>query len=96
MIQIILQWYCRGILRGASFALPLKFLSWRATMMKTNVGGLDRILRILVGLVLIALAATGTVGAWGWIGIVPLATGALGWCPAYTMLGINTCPMKAK
>jgi hypothetical protein len=94
MIQIILQWYCRWILQGASFALHLKFLSWRATMMKTNVGGLDRILRILVGLVLIALAATGTVGAWGWIGIVPLATGLLGWCPAYTLLGVNTCPMK--
>ena len=63
-------------------------------MMKTNVGGLDRILRILVGLVLIALAATGTVGAWGWIGIVPLATGIMGWCPAYTLFGMNTCPMK--
>ena len=64
--------------------------------MKTNAGTLDRALRVILGLVLIGLAATGTVGAWGWIGIVPLATGALGWCPAYTMLGINTCPMKAK
>ncbi len=64
--------------------------------MKTNAGTLDRALRVIGGLVLIGLAATGTVGAWGWIGIVPLATGALGWCPAYTMLGINTCPMKAK
>lgn len=62
--------------------------------MKTNVGGIDRILRIVIGLVLIALAATGTVGAWGWIGVVPLATGALGSCPLYTMLGFNTCPMK--
>jgi len=64
--------------------------------MKTNAGTLDRALRVIGGLVLIGLAATGTVGAWGWIGIVPLATGALGWCPAYTMLGIDTCPMKAK
>jgi len=52
-------------------------------------------LRVLAGLVLIALAATGTVGVWGWIGVVPLATGLIGWCPAYTLLGISTCPMKA-
>ena len=57
--------------------------------MKTNVGGMDRIARISVGLVLIGLAATGTVGVWGWLGIVPLATAAMGWCPAYTLLGIN-------
>lgn len=63
--------------------------------MKTNEGTIDRALRVLAGLVLIALAATGTVGVWGWIGIVPLATGLLGWCPAYTLLGINTCPMKS-
>lgn len=64
--------------------------------MKTNEGTIDRALRILAGLVLIALAATGTVGMWGWIGIVPLATGLIGWCPAYTLLGINTCPMKTQ
>jgi hypothetical protein len=62
--------------------------------MKTNEGNLDRILRIGAGLALIAAAATGTVGMWGYIGVVPLATGALGWCPLYTMLGFNTCPMK--
>ena len=61
-----------------------------------NVGGLDRGLRIIVGLVLIALAATGTVGVWGWIGVVPLLTGLIGGCPAYALLGINTCPMKKK
>jgi hypothetical protein len=64
--------------------------------MKTNVGGIDRILRIVVGLVLIALAATGTVGAWGWIGIVPLATGLFRFCPAYPILGINTCGKCSK
>ncbi len=64
--------------------------------MKTNEGTIDRALRIIAGLVLIALAATGTVGVWGWIGIVPLATGLIGWCPAYTLLGINTCPMKSQ
>ncbi len=59
-----------------------------------NVGGIDRILRIVVGLVLVGLAATGSVGWWGWIGVVPLLTGLLGSCPAYKLLGRNTCPMK--
>jgi O-antigen ligase len=58
--------------------------------MKCNVGGVDRILRIVVGLLLIALALTGTVGIWGWIGIVPLATGVFKFCPAYTLLGVNS------
>ena len=64
--------------------------------MKINEGGIDRIVRIVAGLVLIGLAYTGTVGMWGYIGVVPLATGLIGWCPAYTMLGMNTCPMKSK
>ena len=59
--------------------------------MTSNVGGIDRILRIVVGIALIALAAGGIVGLWGYIGIVPLATGAIGWCPAYLPLGIKTC-----
>jgi O-antigen ligase len=62
--------------------------------MKTNVGGIDRILRIVAGLALIALALTGTIGAWGWIGVVPLATGLLSSCPIYSLLGFDTCPMK--
>ncbi len=62
--------------------------------MKANVGGIDRILRIVVGLVLITLAATGTVGVWGWIGVVPLLTGLFRWCPAYPLLGMSSCPMK--
>jgi membrane protein implicated in regulation of membrane protease activity len=62
--------------------------------MTANVGGIDRIARIVLGLVLVGLAATGTVGWWGWLGIVPLATGALGWCPPYAMFGFSTCSMK--
>ena len=62
--------------------------------MSINVGSCDRVLRVVVGLVLIGLAATGTVGLWGWIGVVPVATGLFGFCPAYTLLGIKTCPMK--
>ena len=64
--------------------------------MKTNVGGIDRILRIVIGLVLIALTLTGTIGVWGWIGVVPLLTAAMGFCPLYTVLGFSSCPMKAK
>ncbi|MBP6244838.1 MAG: DUF2892 domain-containing protein [Limnohabitans sp.] len=59
--------------------------------MNKNIGGIERIIRILAGLVLIALAATSTVGWWGWLGLVPLATGLMGWCPPYSLLGINTC-----
>ena len=59
--------------------------------MKSNVGGIDRILRMVVGLVLIGLAVAGIVGAWGWIGVVPLATGLFRFCPAYTLFGIRTC-----
>jgi len=62
--------------------------------MKANAGGIDRTLRIILGLALIALALNGTIGAWGWIGLVPIATGAIGFCPLYTLLGINTCAMK--
>ncbi len=64
--------------------------------MTSNVGGIDRIARITIGLVLIGLAATGTVGWWGWLGAIPLATGAVGWCPPYALLGFNTCAMKTK
>jgi uncharacterized membrane protein YfcA len=59
-----------------------------------NVGGLDRTIRIVVGLALIAAAATGTIGLWGWVGVVPLLTGALGRCPPYALLGVNTCSVK--
>jgi hypothetical protein len=62
--------------------------------MNSNVGGIDRVLRITVGLVLIALTLTSTIGLWGWLGLVPLATGALRFCPVYPLLGMNTCPMK--
>ncbi|MDX1368679.1 DUF2892 domain-containing protein [Pseudomonas sp.] len=59
--------------------------------MKTNVGTIDRSLRIAVGLILIGLSLSSTIGLWGWIGVVPLATGLFRMCPAYSLLGINTC-----
>ncbi len=61
--------------------------------MNPNVGTLDRTIRIVVGLGLIALAILGKVGPWGYLGIVPLATGLFRFCPAYTLLGMRTCPM---
>ena len=62
--------------------------------MTKNVGGIDRIIRISAGVALIAAAATGAIGVWGYIGLVPLATGLMGWCPPYAMFGFNTCSMK--
>lgn len=62
--------------------------------MKANVGGLDRTLRIVLGIVLLGLTLTGTIGVWGWIGVVPLLTGLAGNCPLYSVLGFSTCPMK--
>ncbi len=63
--------------------------------MGKNVGAVDRALRIVIGLVLIALVFVGPKTAWGWLGIVPLATAALGWCPLYTVLGVRTCRMDS-
>ncbi|MBV2131712.1 DUF2892 domain-containing protein [Pseudomonas sp. MAP12] len=63
--------------------------------MHRNVGSIDRIGRILIGLGLLAWAISGG-PLWAWIGILPLATGLLGWCPAYSLLGIRTCPLKHK
>ena len=63
--------------------------------MKKNVGGIDRVLRIVVGLILTVLAATGQIGAWGWLGLVVLATGLLSFCGAYALLGMTTCPVQS-
>ena len=63
-------------------------------IMKVNEGSIDRVVRIVAGLVLISLVFIGPQSPWGWIGILPLATGLIGWCPAYTLFGIDTCKMK--
>lgn len=62
--------------------------------MSTNIGSTDRILRIIAGLVLLSLVFVGPMTPWGWIGVIPLATALIGWCPAYTLLGMNTCGKK--
>lgn len=64
--------------------------------MKFNLGGIDRGLRIAVGIVLIVLAATETVGWWGWLGVIPLLTGLVAFCPLYRLFGLNTCPLKSR
>ena len=63
--------------------------------MSANVGGMDKILRMVAGVALLGLGFAGVLPMWvGLIGIVPLATGLLGWCPAYMLFGFNTCPAK--
>ena len=63
--------------------------------MQANVGGMDKIARIVVGLALLAMTVVGPKTMWGLIGVVPLATGLLNFCPAYTLLRINSCKTKA-
>jgi len=63
--------------------------------MTANVGPIDRLLRVIAGIILLSLVFLGPRTAWGWIGVVPLVTALAGYCPAYTLLGINTCPRSA-
>lgn len=64
--------------------------------MAKNVGGIDRIARIGAGMALTGLTLAGMIGSWGWIGVVPLATGLFGWCPVYPLFGIKTCAVDRK
>ena len=64
--------------------------------MKVNIGNVDRFLRIAVGAVLIGLAVAGKIGWWGWLGVIPLATGVVRFCLLYPLLGINTCGVRGK
>ncbi|HEY0997627.1 MAG TPA: DUF2892 domain-containing protein [Gemmatimonadaceae bacterium] len=63
-------------------------------MFRINEGGIDRALRIVLGLALVSLVFVGPKTPWGWIGLVPIVTGAVGFCPLYRLLGVSTCPMK--
>lgn len=58
-----------------------------------NIGSLDRWIRIVLGIILVALAAFNITGAWAYIGIIPLATGIIRWCPLYSLMGLQTCPL---
>ena len=59
--------------------------------MGTNIGAVDRVIRVVLGLGLLSLVFIGPHTPWGWVGLIPLATAAIGWCPAYTLLGLKTC-----
>ncbi|WP_421881034.1 YgaP family membrane protein [Methylibium sp.] len=63
--------------------------------MNANVGTLDRGVRIVVGVALIAATVAGAIGPWGWLGVVPIATGLFRFCPAYLPLGLNTCSTRS-
>ena len=63
-------------------------------MFKRNEGPIDRGVRLVVGIALVAAAASGTLGPWAWLGLIPLASGIVGNCPMYRLLGINTCPRR--
>lgn len=59
--------------------------------MQANIGSIDKIVRIIAGLILISLVFVGPQTSWGWIGVVPLATALIGWCPLYRLIGMSTC-----
>ena len=63
-------------------------------MVRQNEGSIDRVLRVIVGLAILSLAFFGPKTAWAYLGLVPLITGLVGFCPAYRLLGINTCPTR--
>lgn len=62
--------------------------------MTKNMGSADRVIRVVIGLVLLSLVFVGPQTPWGWIGIIPLVTAAIGVCPLYSIIGIKTCPTK--
>ncbi len=63
-------------------------------LMASNVGGFDRAVRVVLGIVLLSLVFVGPKTPWGFLGIVPLLTGLVGTCPLYSLFGLNTCPVK--
>jgi hypothetical protein len=64
--------------------------------MKINEHPVERVIRVAVGVGLVGMAVMGTIGVWGYIGVVPILTGALGTCPLYTLFGLSTCPVKTR
>jgi len=67
-----------------------------SSLLTVNEHPIERVARVVLGVALVGMAAMGTIGAWGYIGVVPLLTGALGTCPLYTLLGVSTCPVKTR
>ena len=77
-----------------SYGPHTRLNSREATQMKQNVHNIERVIRILIGLGLISLVFVGPQTPWGWLGVIPLATGIIGWCPPYALLGISTCKTR--
>jgi hypothetical protein len=69
---------------------------WQEAVDMTNEGTADRIVRVVIGLGLLSIVFLGPQTPWGWIGVIPLATGILGFCPLYRIVGLNTCPVPKK
>lgn len=67
-----------------------------ASLFAINEHPVERVARVGAGVALVALAATGTIGVWGYIGALPIATGLLGVCPIYSLFGISTCPTRKR
>lgn len=63
--------------------------------MQKNIGGTERVIRVIAGLAITSLAFVGPASPWAFLGLVPVATGLMGWCPPYAIFGINTCKKKA-
>lgn len=63
--------------------------------MKKNIGSTDRAIRVIAGLAFVLMAATGMIGAWGWLGLIAILTGVIRFCPAYSLFGFRTCPAEA-
>jgi hypothetical protein len=68
---------------------------FQGIVMKQNVGSIDRVIRVGAGVALIAASLFGAIGLWGWLGVIPLATGLFGFCPAYMPFGLSTCSANA-
>lgn len=94
MSMASIAWICAAINPSLESSLQPGSLIYEGTVMKTNVGSIDRAIRIAAGVALIAGAFSGVIGVWGWLGVIPLATGIVGFCPAYLPFGFNTCSMK--
>lgn len=67
-----------------------------SSFLKVNEHPIERTVRVILGVGLVAAAAMGRIGVWGYIGVVPIVTGLMGTCPLYTVLGISTCPLPKK
>lgn len=68
----------------------------RSSLLPTNTGAADRVMRVLAGLALVSLAFVGPRTPWAWLGLIPLITGLVGSCPLYTLLGISTCRTRGR